>query len=805
MRPSNSFVASIVACVLVVLTAALLILSVRMRATVVELNNTTDRAVKAGDEISGLFSGEVNSILGFQAKGEPQYSQTYERQRTSIDDRMKALEKVAASLGPAVQAYFKELQSAVDDWHNSVDTTGLTTRRLTASDFRLLTFDRLFMMRRAQAATSSFNEAVLQLQAVHRSRLQRIAYLFTALAVIFGPIGLSALVFLTHILRRVNTATVSMERRAGEEELLRHAEEALRHVGHSLTGGLTVNDVLRRVVEGAALLTQADTVCIETVDPARNETMCAAGRGSNVPPTGTTCAYTGSLAREVLQAGQPRIIQNVDVEGQPDSTFRDLVRRSDGRSAMVIPLITENRPLGAMCLLRGAPKGFTYGDVPNMRILGEMASIALHRALTVERLQRFEDEERFLVEASTTLASSLDYQRTLQTVARVSLPRMGDWCVLHLVEGRRLYHAEIACADPTTDGSVAEGLRAAHRERPDLPVSVETAVRTRHALLIRDVSDELMREFSTDENHLRVLRQLEVKSAMVVPLTIAQEAVGALVFLATASRRYADDDLRCARKFARTAARAIHNAQLYAVANNAVQSRDEVLRAVAHDLRNPLNAIGLSAHLLTGGSVPYERQQKLLRSITGASQRMNRLIEDLLTIGRLRAGQKIPLDLHREDPADIVEHVCEMLGPLAAEKSVTLRSSKPWTPMPAIVVDRSRILQALTNLLDNALKFTPAGGTITVSCEGLDGRIRFAVKDTGSGIEPADLEKIFDPFWQARGSAHRGAGLGLAIAKAIVEHHHGRISVESQLGVGTTVSLVLPAADAAQAVPPKAA
>jgi len=291
-----------------------------------------------------------------------------------------------------------------------------------------------------------------------------------------------------------------------------------------------------------------------------------------------------------------------------------------------------------------------------------------------------------------------------------------------------------------------------------------------------------------------LLRQLDLKSAMIVPLTVGPDAIGAVVFLTTGQRRYDDDDLRRAKGIVLRAALAIHNAQLYAVANDAIQSRDEVLRAVAHDLRNPLHSIQLSAHLLAAPSLPYERHQKMLQSITGASQRMNRLIEDLLTIGRLRADQRLPLDLHREDPADIVEQVCEMVGPQALEKSLSLRSSKPWAPMPSIIVDRSRILQVFTNLLDNALKFTPPGGSITVSCEGSDEKMRFSVEDTGSGIDPADVDKIFDPFWQAKGTAHLGAGLGLAIAKAVVEQHHGRIWVESKRGLGTTVFFTVPVA-----------
>src|SRR5262249_25292050 len=140
-------------------------------------------------------------------------------------------------------------------------------------------------------------------------------------------------------------------------------------------------------------------------------------------------------------------------------------------------------------------------------------------------------------------------------------------------------------------------------------------------------------------------------------------------------------------------------------------------------------------------------------------------------------------DLHREDPADIVEHACEMIGPQADKKSVALRWSKPWMPMHSVLVDRSRLLQALTNLLDNALKFTGPGGSITVSCEESVGEMRFAVSDTGSGINPADVDKIFDPFWQGRGSAHLGAGLGLAIVKAMANKHPVRFGAESTWAV----------------------
>ncbi len=790
MRPPNSIVAAFIAAVLALLTALLLIMSSRMRATLIDLNDTTDQAVKIGDEMSALLSNEVNAVVGFQATREPRYRDSYRAQRTRLANRAKTLEGLMPSLGAAVRPHFNELQSALDEWHRSVDAQQLTTHAVSSGDFRRMAFDRLFVMRRAQAATNRLNEAVLTYQSAQRSREQRLAYLFMALAVVFGPMALSALLLMTHVLRRLNTTTSYMEHRAQEEE-------ALRQVGHSLAGGLAMPDVLRRITDAAARLANADDVCIESVNPRLNEVTCVACRGASVPPPGTKGPYAGSLAQEALDRRLPRIIERVDLQRQPSYPFRSAIDLAGDSHAMVIPLSMDEQPLGAMCLIRRAADGFTDADTPKVRILADMASMAMHRALTVERLQAMEEEEHFIAHASAALASSLDYTQTVRSVAHLAVPRFADVCIVHLVEGQRIYHADIACAE-SIEPAVAQQLRDKHRARPDLSSSVESVVTTGHALVLPEVSDALVKEHAVDRDHLEALRRLDLQSVMVLPMIVGHQTLGALLFFAVGRRRYTEDDLARAKRIALRAALAIHNAQLYQMANAAIQSRDEVLRTVSHDLRNPLSAIRLSAELLSDNALPYGRRQTLLQSIAGASQRMNRLIDDLLVIGRLRAGQPLPLDSHREDPADIAEQVCGIMAPQALQHSVTLRCSTPATPLPAVLVDRSRMLQALTNVVDNAFKFTPAGGNVLLSCVSCAREIRFVVTDTGKGIDAADLGRLFDPFWQARGSAHAGTGLGLAIAKAIVEQHRGRIWVESTPGVGTTVSVAIPVTDAGE-------
>jgi len=226
---------------------------------------------------------------------------------------------------------------------------------------------------------------------------------------------------------------------------------------------------------------------------------------------------------------------------------------------------------------------------------------------------------------------------------------------------------------------------------------------------------------------------------------------------------------------------------------------------VSHDLRNPVSNIQVTADLLATASLPDEKREGMLQMIRRTSQRMNRLIEDLMTAGRIQEGREIPLKVDRVNLAAITEELCEAVGPQAQAKSIHLRCNKPAT-IAVIKADRDRIFQVLINLLDNAIKFTPKGGNVILSYEVRDGEVQFAVKDTGPGINPRDLQKIFDPFWQAKPGAHFGAGLGLAIAKALVEQHNGRIWAESTPGAGTTVFFTIPQADSGQEpLNPKAA
>ncbi|MFO0576557.1 MAG: PAS domain S-box protein [Polyangia bacterium] len=223
----------------------------------------------------------------------------------------------------------------------------------------------------------------------------------------------------------------------------------------------------------------------------------------------------------------------------------------------------------------------------------------------------------------------------------------------------------------------------------------------------------------------------------------------------------------------------------------ALRLRDEVLSIVAHDLRNPLSAIGLRAQSLLR-TISEEKQKKQLQAILFSAQQMSTLAQDLLDMARLDAGRLL---LERTSTAiePLLHRVLDVYQPLLGEARLSL-SVHTAPGLPRVDADPERLAQVLSNLLGNAVKFTPAGGAVTVAVEPHDREICFSIADTGPGISRRQQEHLFDRFWQADRKDRRGAGLGLSICKGLVEAHGGHIWVQSEPGQGSTFRFTIPAA-----------
>ena len=259
--------------------------------------------------------------------------------------------------------------------------------------------------------------------------------------------------------------------------------------------------------------------------------------------------------------------------------------------------------------------------------------------------------------------------------------------------------------------------------------------------------------------------------------------------LADAHRRELERE-QAARAQAEETARRME--QLVRQAEAATRVRDDVLATVSHDLKNPVGTIYTSAALMLEMPLDEAQRTRQITIIRRTAERMNRLIQDLLDVSRMDAG-RFAVDMVPERAGSLVAEALEMLGPIAATREVELaddlRDADTW-----VLADRGRILQVLSNLVGNAVKFTPNGSTVTISASRDGDVVRFSVADRGPGIPQEHISRIFDRFWQAK-ERGEGAGLGLAIAKGIVEAHGGRIWAESEPGHGANFFFTLPVAN----------
>jgi signal transduction histidine kinase len=409
-----------------------------------------------------------------------------------------------------------------------------------------------------------------------------------------------------------------------------------------------------------------------------------------------------------------------------------------------------------------------------------------------KQLLRANREQQFLAEASEILASSLDYDQTLSSVARLAVREFADVSFVDLIEENgKIRRLRAASLDPILAWA-CEILSSAPVDR-DRPCFAERALKTRRSIMMESLSPETVLAFAQDSpERLRALRAIDPKSAITVPLVANGKIFGAMAFVSSrSSRRFTADDLRLAEGLAHRASLAIEKARLYRVAQQALRVRDEVLGVVAHDLRNLLHVIILEANFLKCFRTEQEPGSRdAAESILRTAVRMNRIIQDLLDAS-VEAGGLV-VERSRVPVSNLICDAVEAQKSIAAAASVDLRLEVAHD-VPDVWADRERLLQVFDNLVGNALKFTPPGGHIRVGAVLNEDEVRFWVADTGVGIATEDLPHVFDRFWQARKG--EGTGLGLTIVKGIIEAHGGRIWVESVLGMGTTFFFALSTAD----------
>ncbi|MBC8077737.1 MAG: response regulator, partial [Chloroflexales bacterium] len=445
------------------------------------------------------------------------------------------------------------------------------------------------------------------------------------------------------------------------------------------------------------------------------------------------------------------------------------------------------------------------------------------------------ERQRFLGEASAVLASSLDYETTLAAITRLAVASLADICVVHLLApDERVDRMVLAGVDPRKE-QLIRTLYAAYPLAADAPYAYPYVVRTRQATLVPAISSEPPASRAYDAPHQALWRELKLQSSICVPMLARERIIGTLTLvIAGSGRHYTPNDLALAEELGRRAALAVDNARLFAelsvsearyreataTAEEASRAKSLFLANMSHEIRTPLNGVIVATDLLsTTGLNPQQREYVGILRSTGTA--LLAIIEDILDISKIEAG-KLTLESAPVDLRACVEEAIDLVAMQARAKAIGVSYQiAPGVPL-AIATDGARLRQILLNLLGNAVKFTERG-EVALSVTTNDERrttndeagdktpsvlrpssLVFAVRDTGIGIDPAQQQRLFQPFSQADSSLTRrygGTGLGLAISKRLCELLGGSIDVVSAPGEGSTFRFSILAQPLAHAPP----
>jgi PAS domain S-box-containing protein len=415
--------------------------------------------------------------------------------------------------------------------------------------------------------------------------------------------------------------------------------------------------------------------------------------------------------------------------------------------------------------------------------------------IDIDQRKLTEHTTKFLADASATLAGVVDYESTLQKVARLAVPFFADWSAVDMLDDDgRLRRLGVAHVDPAKV-QLAHELQRRYPPDPAAPQGLWNIIRTGQAELISEITDEMLASHIQDPEEQRIIRELGLKSYIGVPLSVRGKVLGVLTFItAEGGRRYGADDLRVAEDLANRAAVAVENSRLYHALREADRRKDEFLALLGHELRNPLAPISNALHVLKLPQSNDQMRQQAREMLERQVEHMVRLVDDLLDVSRIMRGK---VELRREpvELGAVVARAVETVKPVIDAEGHRFELSLSRQPL-WVNGDLLRLAQVVANLLHNAAKYTEKGGYIGLSTAQEDGQAVIRVRDTGIGLTPDMLARIFEMFFQAERrtkDSHGGLGIGLSLVRGLVELHGGSVDAHSAgPGAGSEFIVRLP-------------
>jgi PAS domain S-box-containing protein len=490
-----------------------------------------------------------------------------------------------------------------------------------------------------------------------------------------------------------------------------------------------------------------------------------------------------------------RAIINESVENHSSFEIEHRILRPDGSIRVVYgqgaPRVDDT---GALVSLIGTSQDVTERKANEAQAF----QLALEQAARQEA-ERTKERFQFLAEVSQAVSASLDFDETLNRLTGLMIPKQADWCSINTTgPNGEIQRLAVAHRD-TEKQRILETIRARNFiPHGDAQHPLNRVLTHAKPELIRHVADDALRRMARNEDHYELLRTLDVGSVMMVPLIARGRAFGVITLGMSSSRRpFTEEDLQLAVEVAHRAAVSIDNAHLYREAQNAARAREEFVSLVSHELKTPLTVIKGYIQVLERYLERPDWQRERIRTtrerLSTQVERLELLVADILDVSRIQRGR---LDLNMEPGTDLVElanYVVERFDDAIERKpthELIVDADQPvhgrWDPL--------RLDQVFSNLLSNALKYSPDGGAIDVRIrqQGQDAIVE--VQDRGVGISEPELRKLFQPFQRGAVAARgiSGTGLGLYITRQIIEQHGGSIDVESSAGEYTMFRIRLP-------------
>jgi PAS domain S-box-containing protein len=520
--------------------------------------------------------------------------------------------------------------------------------------------------------------------------------------------------------------------------------------------------------------------------------------------------YEGGIAKQVL-SGKSFFWREIDdgllAQTSQDEQHLAMLRQLGLKSAIIVPLIARGRTLGILSLVMAqSGRHYEQDDFNLAQEVARRAAIAIDNArlFSAEQGSRAEAEEAqqrlwFLAEANAVLSSSLDYDATFSRVASLAVPWLADCCVAHLfpVDGSEARSA-ISHVDPSKEPLVHE-LHAHYAPRPGEPHPILELIHSQAPVLLEEIDESALEDIIQDERHREILQQLSFRSYMAAPLVARGRLFGALTFASSSqSRRYTKQDLSLAEELGRRAALALDNARLYEESQRiqdalriALEAKDEFLGVMSHELRTPITAIYGGARVLRSRAerLDGESKDRLMEDIEQESERLFRMVENLLVLSRLELGQEVstePVLVQR-----LLSKVTASFKQRRPGRPITVSAPDDLEPVAA---EPHYVEQILRNLLSNADKYSPPDAPIELRAARSEDAVEVSIYDRGPGIAPEEIDLIFDRFYRSDQTARQatGIGLGLTVCKRLVEAQAGRIWARPREGGGLAVGINLP-------------